>query len=393
MKTFRIPFALALSGLLLFSCNEEMEVGPEKNIEDLPAFASKQMGADASARVASSSDDVIDFESLETGTIVSEVYSANGAGPVKVWGENPNFPGQNAAMIFDSSNPTGNDPDLGTPNEDFGGPGIGAGGESGKPYENSVSLGKILIITEDFDSTDPDDADLVGSSYTLDFSALGSVSVYSMYILDVETGELSATVTFYNSAGEQIGSEYVLPKTGNNGAHNYLFGTGVEGVAEMFVNINGSGAIDNIVFSAEETPPPSEGGCTYTQGYWKNHTKYGAPRRDDTWDKIGPQGEDTEFFLAEASYLEVMKTAPKKGNAYYILAPQYIAAKLNILNGASAPEEVQDAISGSEALFSEYTPAEIERLKGNDPLREQFLEYADLLDKYNNGVIGPGHCD
>ena len=31
------------------------------------------------------------------------------------------------AMIFDSSNPTGDDDDLGTPNEDFGGPGVGKG--------------------------------------------------------------------------------------------------------------------------------------------------------------------------------------------------------------------------------------------------------------------------
>jgi hypothetical protein len=34
------------------------------------------------------------------------------------------FPGQNAAMIFDSSNPTGGDWDLGTPNEMFGGPAL-----------------------------------------------------------------------------------------------------------------------------------------------------------------------------------------------------------------------------------------------------------------------------
>jgi hypothetical protein len=129
-------------------------------------------------------------------------------------------------------------------------------------------------------------------------------------------------------------------------------------------------------------------GCTRTQGYWKTHSIYGPAPYDDTWAAIG---EDTTFFLSGQSYYEVMWTAPK-GNAYYNLAHQYIAAVLNIEAGATAPDEVIDAIAEAELLFAAWTPAQVGALRGNAALRKDFLELAELLDDYNNGLIGPGHC-
>jgi len=49
------------------------------------------------------------------------------------------------------------DPDLGTPNESFGGPGKGKAGEKGSEYENKEPRGMILIISEDDNSNNPDD--------------------------------------------------------------------------------------------------------------------------------------------------------------------------------------------------------------------------------------------
>lgn len=43
--------------------------------------------------------------------------------------------------------------------------------------------------------------------------------------------------------------------------------------------------------------------------------------------------------------------------------------------------------------FNTYTPEYIGGLKGNDTLRQQFLELKDILDQYNNGIIGPGKCE
>jgi len=133
---------------------------------------------------------------------------------------------------------------------------------------------------------------------------------------------------------------------------------------------------------------PCGGGCTLTQGYWKTHSKYGPAPYDDTWAQIG---EDTTFFQSGQSYYQVLRAAPQ-GNAYYILAQQYIAASLNQLNGASIPPNVLTDFNTATSLFNQYTPAQIAALKGSSPVRKQFTALAETLDKYNNGVTGPGHC-
>jgi hypothetical protein len=133
-------------------------------------------------------------------------------------------------------------------------------------------------------------------------------------------------------------------------------------------------------------------GCTLTPGYWKTHSQKGPAPYDDNWVNLGPDEEDTIFFLSGQSYYEVLWTAPR-GNAYYILAHAYIAAKLNFLNGAD-PSAAQAAFDEATALFNHYNPEEIADAKGKTgkELRAQFIDLAEILDDYNNGYIGPGHC-
>jgi len=126
-------------------------------------------------------------------------------------------------------------------------------------------------------------------------------------------------------------------------------------------------------------------GCTLTPGYWKTHSSYGPAPYDDTWAKIG---ENSTFFLSGQSYYKVLWTPSAGGNAYYILARAYIAASLNILNGASAPSQVTAALDWAETFFGTYTPTSTL----SRSVRSQALSYASLLDSYNNGYIGPGHC-
>ena len=132
-------------------------------------------------------------------------------------------------------------------------------------------------------------------------------------------------------------------------------------------------------------------GCTYTQGYWKTHSIYGPAPYNDAWALLGVLEEETIFFLSNQSYIEILETPPAN-NAYYQLAHQYIAALLNQLNNASVPTEVQAAMDEAVGLFNTYTPDDIDVLAGNDPLRHQFIELSEFLDRYNEGEIGPGHC-
>jgi len=135
---------------------------------------------------------------------------------------------------------------------------------------------------------------------------------------------------------------------------------------------------------------PCEGGCTLTQGYWKTHSEYGPAPYDDTWAML-PAGADTIFFLSEQSYYQVLWTSPRRGNAYYILAHQYIAAGMNQLNGADIPTEVLDAYTEATTIFETYTPRDLGSRQNAD-LRDRAIELASILDDYNNGYTGPGHC-
>ncbi len=128
-------------------------------------------------------------------------------------------------------------------------------------------------------------------------------------------------------------------------------------------------------------------GCTLTPGYWKTHSAYGPAPYDDTWALL-PAGENTPFFLSGKTYYQALWSAPSGGNAYYILAHAWIAAYLNVLNGASIPATVEAAWTDAAAWFSTALPST--KLSKAD--RAMVLGWAYLLDDYNNGYFGPGHC-
>jgi hypothetical protein len=156
----------------------------------------------------------IDFEGFNAGDVVTNLGSVT----VKAFKRNvkkgPFVSGE--AMIFDSSCPggcTGDDVDLGTPNESFGGPGIGNAGTAGKPYENSIAHGKILIVSEDGDSTDPDDNEYGGKlvftfDYPTDVNAIGILDNEKTTTIDVLTADGGKT-TISDGHGGDNGFELV----------------------------------------------------------------------------------------------------------------------------------------------------------------------------------------
>jgi hypothetical protein len=133
----------------------------------------------------------VDFESFQTGDTVSDLGNGitvaafrHGRGDELKLAE---------AMIFDSSKPTGDDADLGTPHKSvLRGPGRGSAGRTGRPFQNVESLGKILIISEDGDSSDPDDAAHGG---LLDFAFARPLDIRDIGVLDNEEGVRILAVT------------------------------------------------------------------------------------------------------------------------------------------------------------------------------------------------------
>lgn len=131
-----------------------------------------------------------------------------------------------------------------------------------------------------------------------------------------------------------------------------------------------------VTFHNVPVSPPTSRGCTYTQGYYKNKGS-----------SLLPAGN---FYLSGQSWLAVLETAPQHGNPYYILAHQYIAAFLNAKSASTTPA-VDAALSASAAYFGVATPA---NWSANGAYsKDQLTGWAGTLGDYNEGKLGPGHCD
>lgn len=117
--------------------------------------------------------------------------------------------------------------------------------------------------------------------------------------------------------------------------------------------------------------------CTFTLGYWKNHT--GA------WPVLNLTLGTVTY--NQAQLLSILNQ-PSGGNGLIILAHQLIAAKLNLANGAN-PSFISATITAADAQIGALVVP---------PVGSGYLPSASTsanshtLDEWNNGITGPGHC-
>ena len=162
----------------------------------------------------------------------------------------------------------------------------------------------------------------------------------------------------------------------------------------QFAATSGAGFVNNIMGNYPVAP-----GCTLTQGYWKTHSTYGpAAHPDATWDQITAamtggsfgSGPDSEFFTSGLTWYQVFTTNPKGGNAWYILAHQYMAAVLNQLDGAGDVPGLSTTLSQAYTILGNYATAK--DIGKKDPNRDVAISLATFLNNYNNGLLGVPHC-
>lgn len=175
---------------------------------------------------------------LGKGTIVAEQWASQG---IHVTSSDQTH---HPAMIFDSSSPTGGDSDLGSPNKDFGGPGVGNGGRRGHAGENSSALGKILIISEDGDTSDPDDN---ANGGRLIFTFDQPTRIDQVQLLDIDDNSEIGTVKAYDGDGHLLTSSS-MRAVGDNGFQT--LDVGAQGARKLEVKFPKSGALPAIVFCA-----------------------------------------------------------------------------------------------------------------------------------------------
>lgn len=164
---------------------------------------------------------VVDFESFNAGTVITNQIAG-----MNVSVNNPNGP--DTAMIFDSSDWTGGDPDLQTP---------------GYHPTNTQSLGKILIISEDNDSNDPDDEADGGRIYfDLDFLATSLSGV----MVDIESNEYFQ-IKLYRD-GSEVFSSGNINGLGDNSLNPFNTHEIDGGFDKVRIKLSGSGAVGGLRF-------------------------------------------------------------------------------------------------------------------------------------------------
>ncbi|MEM1310044.1 MAG: spondin domain-containing protein [Cyanobacteria bacterium P01_H01_bin.153] len=151
---------------------------------------------------------VLDFEGFDAGTVISDQFAGVEISTSTEFG----------AMLFDTENVTGGDDDLATDD-----------------------LGNVLIISEDGDGADPDDA---AGGGTISFAFDDLISVESITLLDFE--EEDSLITFYGEDGSVIETAEVGGFSDNE-LQQVSFG--VDNVASFDVFFSGSGAIADIAYT------------------------------------------------------------------------------------------------------------------------------------------------
>lgn len=128
----------------------------------------------------------IDFNDIPAGTYVQNEWQATAGFTITAIPTSGGYTGPgNAGMgrLFDSANPM-TETDLGSPNSGCGGPGKGSGGAPGKPGENCVALGNLLLIQH---SDTPEGKDnSKGGKLVFDFGTASRKRIQSVTLLDNE---------------------------------------------------------------------------------------------------------------------------------------------------------------------------------------------------------------
>lgn len=125
--------------------------------------------------------------------------------------------------------------------------------------------------------------------------------------------------------------------------------------------------------------------CTYTQGYWKTHGPIPTGNNTNEWPL-------TSLMLGTVTYtdlqLQSILDKPAGGNGLIALAHQLIAAKLSIANGADG-SSVAATIAAADAMIGGLV---VPPVGGGSLPPSATSSLVGILDSYNNGLIGPGHC-
>ena len=139
-----------------------------------------------------------------------------------------------------------------------------------------------------------------------------------------------------------------------------------------------------------------DGCCTRTRGYWRTHSSLMCPGKPGTncsattpW----PDNSETEP-ICDITWVDVFELdnsagCNSSGNAWNQLAAQWVASNLNVRSDVCITTDVANAIVQAGLILE----ANCKCIEPESPLGSVANDLKDILDEYNNGVRGPGHCE
>jgi hypothetical protein len=141
---------------------------------------------------------------------------------------------------------------------------------------------------------------------------------------------------------------------------------------------------------------PCATGCTLTIGYWKTHAGFTGNNADrvseflPVW--LGTSGglKSVKVTNTTSSTNILGMGLGEPSNGITKLYAQMLAAKLNIARGASATD-IASALSASDSFLA--TKNQLDWGGLSKAQKNQVIGWMSTFDTYNNGLIGPGHCN
>jgi len=136
-------------------------------------------------------------------------------------------------------------------------------------------------------------------------------------------------------------------------------------------------------------------GCTLTIGYWKTHAGFTGRNADGVTQFLPiwlgtPYGAKSVQVTNAAQAVSILKFEyGAASNGITKLYAQLLGAKLNLSNGAS-DADVSSVMAKANAFLALYDYSSWTSLSKKQ--KSDVLTWMTLLDGYNNGDIGPGHC-
>jgi len=141
---------------------------------------------------------------------------------------------------------------------------------------------------------------------------------------------------------------------------------------------------------------PCSTGCTLTIGFWKTHAGFTGNNADRVTEFL-PIWLGTSGGLKSVQVLSATSAVNILGmglgdpsNGITKLYAQLLGAKLNIARGASSTA-IASALAAADSFLSLKNQLDWAGLSKTQ--KNQVIGWMSKLDTYNNGLIGPGHCN